>query len=111
MWTSSAAAVKAGANKLLWNEGDGLYRDNETTLLTPQDGNMWAIISNLTESDSQIELISATLAARWGKYGAPAPEAGVPTVSPFIGGSELIAHYMSGNPQRAIELMHREWDS
>jgi hypothetical protein len=38
-WTSIAATIKEAANNLLWVESAGLYKDNETTTLNPQDGN------------------------------------------------------------------------
>lgn len=107
-WTSQAAKIKSAANALLWNESEGLYRDNETTTLTPQDGNAWAIISNLIDSPSKIQSISAALTKRWGPYGAPAPEADI-TVSPFIGSFELQAHLIAGNATRALALMRLQW--
>jgi len=38
-WTAAAATLKQAANNLLWDEIIGLYKDNETTTLHPQDGN------------------------------------------------------------------------
>jgi hypothetical protein len=52
--------------------------------------------------------ISNSLKARWGPYGAPAPEAG-DIVSPFISGYELQAHFLAGQPQNAIDLMRFMW--
>ncbi|KAJ9615742.1 hypothetical protein H2200_001819 [Cladophialophora chaetospira] len=109
-WSKYAAGIK-NATKSLWDPKANLYRDNDTMPLTtihPQDGNAWAIISNLTASSKQNRDISTALAARWGPYGAPAPEAGA-TVSPFISGFELQAHYLAGQPQNAIKLMKRMW--
>lgn len=64
--------------------------------------------SNLTQSISQIRRISQSLRNRWGKYGAPAPEAGR-TISPFISGFELQAHYIAGSPNSALDLLRLEW--
>ena len=100
--------MKSAANKLLWDSKAGLYRDNETTTLHPQDGNTWAIKANLTLSSKQSTVISNALQARWGKYGAPAPEAGA-TISPFIGGFELQAHYIAGRPNAALDLLRLQW--
>ncbi|KAL2701605.1 hypothetical protein AAEP93_005903 [Penicillium crustosum] len=108
IWTIKARNIKAAANQHLWDHDAGLFRDNETTTLYPQDGNVWAVKSNLTQSLSQIRQISQSLRNRWGKYGAPAPEAGR-TVSPFISGFELQAHYIAGNPNSALELLRLEW--
>lgn len=118
-WTQTATSLKTAANQRLWDAPAGLYRDNETTTsLHPQDGNVWAVKANLTDSATQAGQISHSLRSRWGRYGAPAPEAPAPaagpqtapaTISPFIGGFELQAHYVSGNAQRALDLMRRQW--
>jgi hypothetical protein len=110
-WSKYAADIKSAANARLWDASANLYRDNDTVPLTrlhPQDGNAWAIVSNLTVSQAQSANISTALAKRWGTYGAPAPEAG-PTVSPFISGFELQAHYLAGQPQYAVQLIKRMW--
>ena len=92
---------------LLWDGSASLYRDNELSTLHPQDGNVWAIKSTLA-SPAQASLISAALESRWGPYGAPAPEADA-TVSPFISGFELEAHFLAGEEGRALGLMRRQW--
>lgn len=109
-WAPKAEALKAAANNLLWDASTGLYHDNETTTLSPQDGNAWAVKANLTLSSEQSTAISQALKARWGTYGAPAPEAGSPlTISPFIGSFELEAHLLAGDPQSALQLIRRQW--
>lgn len=45
-WEDAAATLKEAANSILWDESLGLYIDNETTTMTPQDGNGFAGISN-----------------------------------------------------------------
>jgi hypothetical protein len=110
-WSKYAANIKSAANARLWDASANLFRDNDTVPLTklhPQDGNSWAVVSNLTLSQAQSANISTALAKRWGPYGAPAPEAG-PTVSPFISGFELQAHYLAGQPQHAVQLMKLMW--
>lgn len=99
-WKSTAAQIKQAAYHRLWDPKANLYRDNDIRPLTklhPQDGNAWAVVSGLTTSAQQSSNISKSLAARWGKYGAPAAEAGE-TVSPFISGFELQAHYAAVIP-------------
>jgi hypothetical protein len=109
-WAPIAPKIKEAANNLLWDKSANLYKDNENSNVYPQDGNTWAIKANLTISSSQNFAISSALKARWGHYGAPAPETGSPaTVSPFIGSLELEAHFLSGNPQNAIDLMRLQW--
>ena len=106
-WTNASTAIATAANTLLWDSTASLYKDNETTTLHPQDGNVWSIISGLATANRSTA-VSSALAARWGPYGAPAPEAGT-TVSPFITGFELQAHFLAGAPQRAIDLMRFMW--
>jgi hypothetical protein len=106
-WTNASSAIVSAANTLLWDSTASLYKDNETTTLHPQDGNVWSIISGLAPTNRSTA-VSSALAARWGPYGAPAPEAGT-TVSPFITGFELQAHFLAGAPQRAIDLMRFMW--
>lgn len=74
----------------------------------PQDGNSWAVVSNLTDTAAKAADISAGLAARWTPYGAPAVEADN-AVSPFISGFELQAHILSGNVSAALDLLTTEW--
>lgn len=107
-WTAYAAGIKASANRMLWNETAGLYHDNETTTLMPQDGNSWAVLAGLTANDTQATAISSALSARWGPYGAPAVEA-ADAISPFIGAFELEAHLQAGNVSAALALMRLEW--
>ncbi|KAF2006935.1 glycoside hydrolase family 78 protein [Amniculicola lignicola CBS 123094] len=99
---------EAVANARLWNATAGMYVDNETTTLMPQDRNSWAVTSNLTQNSSQIEAISAKLAQRWTQYGAPTPEA-VDAISPFTSGFELPAHFLVGNATAGLELMRMQW--
>jgi hypothetical protein len=107
-WTSTAERVKTAANLLLWDSSAGMYRDNETTTLMPQDGNSWAVVANLTTNSSQIEQISNSLVARWTPYGAPALEA-ADAISPFISGFELQAHFLARNASAALALMRLQW--
>lgn len=69
------------------------------------------MLSNFTESDSQKSKISSNLQARWGTYGAPAPEvASDPaTISPFATGFELYAHLVAGDAVAALNLMRLQW--
>ncbi len=109
-WAAKAAAIKVAANELLWNTATNLYTDNETTTLSPQDGNAWAVKANLTLSTNQSTAITTALKGRWGTYGAPAPEAGTPlTISPFIGSFELEAHFIGAFTQDALDLIRLQW--
>ncbi|KAF2021681.1 glycoside hydrolase family 78 protein [Aaosphaeria arxii CBS 175.79] len=110
-WKDIASRLRVAVSATLWDEEQGLFKDNATSLLAPQDGNSLAVKSGLA-TPLQARKISQNLAARWGPYGAPAVEAeigGKTTVSPFAGSFEVDAHYVSGNPQRALDLIRLQW--
>lgn len=110
-WQEYAANIRKAAQSRLWDEGIGLFKDNETSSLGPQDGNSLAVVSGLASAHQQSR-ISQSLAQRWGPYGAPAPEAVIDnktTISPFPGGFELQAHFLSGNARRGLDLIRLQW--
>jgi hypothetical protein len=107
-WTAAAEKVKTAANMLLWDNDAGMYRDNETTALHPQDGNTWAVLSNLTSNPTQAARISTNLVSRWTPFGAPALEA-ADAISPFISSFELQTHFLAGNASAALALMRLQW--
>ncbi|KAL9107173.1 MAG: hypothetical protein Q9227_007873 [Pyrenula ochraceoflavens] len=107
-YTNAATAIKSSANRLLWDQSSSLFRDNETTTLHPQDGNVWAVYANLTLTPSQNSLISHALHSRWTPYGAPSPEASN-AISPFISSFELRAHILASNPTYALALIRTMW--
>ncbi|KZT68695.1 glycoside hydrolase family 78 protein [Daedalea quercina L-15889] len=107
-YTANASALKSVFNDAFWQADKGLYRDNTTTDFSAQDGNSLAVVFNLTESAEQAAAVSEGLTANWGVYGAVAPE--LPdTIAPYIGGFEIQAHFIAGNAERALDLLHREW--
>ncbi|KAJ7466205.1 Six-hairpin glycosidase [Mycena galericulata] len=107
-WTQNATALKGNFNDTFWVPELGMYRDNVTTTLCPQDGNSFAVLFNLTTSPAQAASVSAGLEKNWNNLGPVAPE--LPdTISPFISGFELQAHFVAGNATRAMDLLHREW--
>ncbi|KAJ7197058.1 Six-hairpin glycosidase [Mycena rebaudengoi] len=104
----NATVLKANFNNAFWVESLGMYRDNITTTLCPQDANSFAVLFNLTNTPAQAASISAGLEKNWNDLGPVAPE--LPdTISPFISGFELQAHFEAGNSSRAMDLLHREW--
>ncbi|EKM52842.1 glycoside hydrolase family 78 protein [Phanerochaete carnosa HHB-10118-sp] len=107
-WSSSAAALKTRFNEAFWLPSAGMYSDNETTTLCPQDANSMSVLYNLTTSAEQANSVSEGLTKYWNDLGAIAPE--LPdNISPFIGSLELQAHFQSGNDLTAMDLLRREW--
>lgn len=87
-WFANATSVKTNFNKVFWVDELGMYRDNDTTTLCPQDANSFALLFNLTINDTQANSISAGLEKNWNDLGPVAPE--LPdTISPFISGFEV----------------------
>ncbi|KAJ4481892.1 Six-hairpin glycosidase [Lentinula aciculospora] len=107
-YSANASALKTAFNSAFWMPDVGMYRDNTSTTLTPQDANSFAVLFNVTLNDTQMEKISEGLEKNWVEFGAVPPE--LPdTISPFISGFELQAHFVAGNDSRAFDLLHREW--
>ncbi|EJD51192.1 glycoside hydrolase family 78 protein [Auricularia subglabra TFB-10046 SS5] len=107
-YTQSAAALKKAYNDLLWDDAQGQYRDNPETSLTAQDANSWAVLFGLTNDLNQARRVSDGLTRNWNDIGAVCPE--LPnTISPFISGFEIQAHFEVGNDERALDLLRREW--
>ena len=87
-WFANATALKQVFNNAFRPEELGMYSDNATTTLTPQDVNSLAILFNLTLTPNQTSSISEGLTKNWNEFGAVAPE--VPdTIVPFIGRFEV----------------------
>ncbi|KAK0492830.1 Six-hairpin glycosidase [Armillaria luteobubalina] len=107
-WGANSTALKVKYNEAFWVESAGMYRDNLTTTLHPQDANSFAVLYNLTLSDDQKVSVSEGLEKNWNDLGPVAPE--LPdTISPFISGFELQAHFEAGQDNRALDLLRREW--
>ena len=80
--------MKENIIAVLWDDEQGLYIDNTTTTLHPQDGNSLAVWFNVTASDKQKARISEGLEVNWVDVGAVSPE--LPdNVAPFVGGMEV----------------------
>jgi hypothetical protein len=87
-YAANATSLKAAFNSAFWVPSLGMYRDNTSTALAPQDANSFALLFNVTDSDEKRSTVSAGLTKNWNEVGAVAPE--LPdTISPFIGGFEV----------------------
>ena len=89
-WATNATALKQRFNDVFWLPSAGMYRDNDTTTLCPQDANSMAVLYNLTMTPEQADSVSEGLTKNWNDLGPVAPE--LPdTISPFISGLEVCA--------------------
>ena len=107
-WADKAAAIKAAANSRLWDASKGMYKDNPTSALYPQDGNSLAVWYGLTDSAAKSKSVMAGLGNNWGIYGPTTPEWGG-NVSPFAGGMELNAHFAANDDYTALAQIRRTW--
>jgi neutral trehalase len=73
-YAANATALKTAINEVLWDEDAGMYRDNESSDLHPQDGNSMAILFNVTQSQEQNKAISKGLTQFWTDIGPLSPE-------------------------------------
>ncbi|WP_225408593.1 alpha-L-rhamnosidase-related protein [Stigmatella hybrida] len=109
-WRARAATLKSAANARLWNPAVGLYRDNPTSTVYPQDGNSMAVWFKLTDSPQKDASIVRALTARWNHIGALTPEKNDGgKIGTFPGSMELQAHLTAGEDVNALILMRREW--
>ena len=107
-YASRAAALKTAANARLWDSGAGMYRDNPTSTLYPQDGNSLAVWYGLTDSTSKATGVARALTTRWNAFGATTPEWGG-GVHPFTGGMEVHAHFTANDDFTALAQIRRTW--
>ncbi|KAF5355117.1 hypothetical protein D9756_005314 [Leucocoprinus leucothites] len=105
-YATNATALKVAINDVLWDDEAGMYRDNESSDLHPQDGNSMAILFNVTQTQEQNKAISEGLTQFWTDIGPLSPELN-DTIIPFVGGFEVQAHFIAGEGERAIDLLHR----
>src|SRR5256714_10164 len=105
---SRAAALKPAANARLWDANVGMYRDNPTSSLYPQDGNSLAVWFGLTDSPDKSTSIVQRLSTRWNTFGATTPEWGG-GVHPYPGGMEVHAHFVANDDFTALAQIRRTW--
>ncbi len=107
-YANRAATLKAAANSRLWDAGAGLYRDNPTSGMYPQDGNSLAVWYGLTDTPAKNTTIVQRLAQRWNAYGATTPEWGG-GIHPFPGSMEVHAHFTANDDTTALAQIRRTW--
>jgi len=107
-YANRAAAIKSAPNSRLWDSNAGMYRDNPTSNLYPQDGNSLAVWYGLTDSAAKSTSIVGKLSTRWNTFGATTPEWGG-GVHPFTGGLEVHAHFTANDDFTALAQIRRTW--
>lgn len=111
VWTARAAALQTAINTHCWDDEYGAFRDNATTSthLHPQDANSMAILFGvIPPTSNRTSAASTALVRNWTPLGAVPPE--LPgNISPFISSFEIQAHFVAGQPLRALDLVRRSW--
>lgn len=107
-WTARAKDLAVAVNADCFDDAYGAFKDNATaTTLHPQDANSMSILFGLVDED-RVQGISQRLTENWTPIGAVAPE--LPeNISPFISSFEIQAHFVAGQPDRALDLIRRSW--
>ncbi|KAG6911144.1 hypothetical protein DXG01_003884 [Tephrocybe rancida] len=93
-YSANATALKTAYNTLLWDDTAGMFRDNPTSTLHPQDGNALAVLFNVTNEQVQNAAISEGLTDFWTDIGPLSPELN-DTIIPFVGGFEVAYKHIS----------------
>ncbi|KAG5342677.1 hypothetical protein C0989_010645 [Termitomyces sp. Mn162] len=91
-YIANATTLKSAYNDLLWDDTAGMFRDNPTSTLHPQDGNSLAVLFNVTNQQSQNAAISQGLTNFWTDIGPLNPELN-DTIIPFVSGFEVKYRY------------------
>lgn len=93
----------------LYDPSFGALKDSPNSTLYPQDANSMALAFSLFPANSTAaSKISSYLVSNWTPIGPASPE--LPgNISPFISSIELEAHFASGHPERALQLIHTLW--
>ncbi|EKM80982.1 hypothetical protein AGABI1DRAFT_37827 [Agaricus bisporus var. burnettii JB137-S8] len=107
-YAANATTLKRDINDLLWDSTAEMFRDNDSSDLLPQDGNAMAVLFNVTQNQEQVKAISKGLTQFWTDIGPLSPELN-DTIIPFVGGFEVQAHFIAGEGERALDLLHQEW--
>jgi hypothetical protein len=109
-----ADTLKAEANRLLWDDAVGAFKDGptganrQTAALYPQDGNALAVWFGMAQTSAQVERVLRVLKTRWTRIGATTPEWNS-WIHPFPGGMEVMARFTAGDDAAALDLVRREW--
>lgn len=92
-YAANATALKININNLLWDSEAGMFRDNDSSDLLPQDGNALAILFNVTQNQEQAKAVSKGLTQFWTDIGPLSPELN-DTIIPFVGGFEVRIYHL-----------------
>ncbi|OJI99083.1 hypothetical protein ASPVEDRAFT_187031 [Aspergillus versicolor CBS 583.65] len=108
-YTALASSLRTSIITNLYDPSFGALKDSPNSTLYPQDANSMALAFSLFPPNSTAaSKISSYLVSNWTPIGPASPE--LPgNISPFISSIELEAHFATGYPERALQLIHTLW--
>ncbi|KAH8205366.1 hypothetical protein TruAng_000445 [Truncatella angustata] len=109
-WLQQAEGLQSRTNDINWDSSVGAFFDTtDRPDIHPQDGNSLAVYFGIVNTSSDAASnISDYLTHNWTPIGAECEE--LPgEISPFISSFEIQAHLLTGNTQRALDLIRNSW--
>ncbi|KAL4946308.1 hypothetical protein BDV06DRAFT_218438 [Aspergillus oleicola] len=109
-YTTLASTLRTSILTHLYDPEKGAFKDSpDNFTLYPQDANSMALAYSIFPSNSaNATRISDYLTSLWTPIGPEVPE--LPgNISPFISSIELEGHFVSGHPDRALQLIEMLW--
>ncbi|KAK6065206.1 bacterial alpha-L-rhamnosidase domain-containing protein [Seiridium cupressi] len=109
-WLEDAEGLQTRTNAINWDDSAGAFFDvTDRPDIHPQDGNSLAVYFGIVNATSnEARNISDYLIRNWTPIGAECEE--LPgEISPFISSFEIQAHLLTGNTQRALDLIRSAW--
>ncbi|KAL4807733.1 Six-hairpin glycosidase-like protein [Aspergillus unguis] len=112
-YTALANTLRSAILTHLFDFQKGAFRDSPNSTLYPQDANSMALAFSFFSSTDPAQLnlapqVSTYLTTNWTPIGPSVPE--LPNnISPFISSLEIEGHFLSGHPERAIQLIRDLW--
>jgi len=117
-WKDLADKVRAAINTELWSEEKAAYLDDFNTSYIPQDGNALALLFGIADPQRAKAVRDTLQAENWTPYGSTILSTEEPlirnknrTISPVMCTYEAEARFLQGDPEGALELIHRCWGS
>ena len=114
-YSARADAVSAAVNARLWNPALNAYGASSAQRgALVQDGNVLAALSGVASSvraSAALQTVASRLATPYGVRATqlPAPSGYIATISPYMGGFELLADFQAGLTTDALAQMRTEW--
>jgi len=114
-WSAQAAAVSTAVNGQLWDAQTGVYDPSTSERGSVlQDANVTAILAGIPTGARAREIATVLQSSLRSPYGSmsvssPVPSGYKQTISPYIGGFNVLADFAIGDESAALALIRQEW--